>query len=85
MFPVTRYGAVGDGKTKNTVAFQKAFDACGSAGGGEVTVPAGTFPVYRVELSGLSQNLTYFVTTAAPFRIVKMAIAGTPVEFVLVK
>lgn len=55
------------------------------AGTESVTVPAGTFPVYRVELSGLSQNLTYFVTTAAPFRIVKMAIVGTPVEFVLVK
>ena len=50
-----------------------------------VTVPAGTFATYRVEMTGLEQALTYFVTTAEPFRIVKMTFAGAPVEFVLVK
>ena len=50
-----------------------------------VTVPAGTFPVYRVELTGQSQPMTLFVTTAAPYRIVKMTLAGTPVEFVLAR
>lgn len=50
-----------------------------------VTVPAGTFPVYRVELTGQSQPMTLFVTTAAPYRIVKMSMTGTPVEFVLVR
>ena len=50
-----------------------------------VTVPAGTFPVYRVELTGQSQPMTLFVTTAAPYHIVKMTLAGAPVEFVLVR
>lgn len=50
-----------------------------------VTVPAGTFPVYRVDLAGQAQPMTFFVTTAAPYRIVKMLMVGTPVEFVLVK
>ena len=57
----------------------------GVAGTESVTVPAGTFPVYRVELTGQDQPLTLFITTAAPYRIVKMAMTGTPVEFVLVK
>ena len=50
-----------------------------------VTVPAGTFPAYRVEQTGGMQPITMFVTTAAPYRIVKMAPSGAPVEFVLVK
>ena len=50
-----------------------------------VTVPAGTFPAYRVDLTGGEQPLTLFITTAEPYRIVKMAFTGAPVEFVLVK
>jgi hypothetical protein len=50
-----------------------------------VTVPAGTFQAYRVEQTGGTQSLTMWVTTAAPFRVVKLAIAGTPLEFVLAK
>ncbi|MXV14079.1 glycoside hydrolase family 28 protein [Pedobacter sp. HMF7056] len=42
-FPVTAYGAIGDGKTKNTEAFKKAIEACSKAGGGTVSVPPGTF------------------------------------------
>ena len=40
-FSVTTYGAIGDGKSKDTAAFQKALDACAAAGGGTVLVPAG--------------------------------------------
>lgn len=51
----------------------------------KVTVPAGTFDVYRAELTGGEQPITMYVTTAAPNRMVKMAIVGTPLEIVLVK
>ena len=42
-FPITQYGAVGDGHTVNTAAFAKAIAACEGAGGGSVIVPAGVF------------------------------------------
>ncbi|MFD2162144.1 glycoside hydrolase family 28 protein [Paradesertivirga mongoliensis] len=42
-FLITSYGAVGDGKTKNTEAFKKAIEACSKAGGGRVVVPTGTY------------------------------------------
>ena len=40
---VTQYGAVGDGKTLNTAAIQKAIDECSKQGGGKVLFPAGTW------------------------------------------
>jgi len=49
-FNVRTYGAVGDNKTKDTAAFQKALDACGTAGGGEVVVPAGNYLIGSIEL-----------------------------------
>jgi len=42
-FVLTDFGAVGDGRTLNTEAFQKAIAAVDKAGGGKLTVPAGTF------------------------------------------
>jgi exo-poly-alpha-galacturonosidase len=41
VFNVTTYGAVGDGKTLNTKAIQKAIDECSA--GGKVLIPSGTF------------------------------------------
>jgi polygalacturonase len=40
---VRDFGAKGDGVTKDTVAIQKALDACAAAGGGKVFVSDGTF------------------------------------------
>lgn len=37
------FGAVGDGKTKDTAAIQETLDRCSVLGGGEVLVPAGEF------------------------------------------
>ena len=37
------FGAVGDGKTLNTLAIQKTIDNCAQNGGGRVVVPKGTF------------------------------------------
>jgi polygalacturonase len=42
-FAVKDYGATGDGRADDTQALQAALDAAKAAGGGVVTVPAGTF------------------------------------------
>jgi polygalacturonase len=42
-FDVRAFGATGDGKTKDTAAFQKALDACAAAGGGTVFVSSGVY------------------------------------------
>ncbi|WP_114780678.1 glycoside hydrolase family 28 protein [Botryobacter ruber] len=42
-YPVTAYGAKGDGQTLNTKAIQKAIDKCAAKGGGVVVIPKGTF------------------------------------------
>ncbi|MFT4092318.1 MAG: glycosyl hydrolase family 28 protein [Niabella sp.] len=42
-FNIFKYHAIGDGKTLNTTAIQKAIDECARHGGGNVIVPAGTF------------------------------------------
>jgi exo-poly-alpha-galacturonosidase len=40
---ITKFGAVGDGKTLNTLAIQAAIDDCAKDGGGVVVVPEGKF------------------------------------------
>ena len=42
-FYVQDFGAVGDGKTLNTVAIQNTIDACYKAGGGRVIISDGTY------------------------------------------
>jgi polygalacturonase len=49
-FPVTEFGAAGDGTTKNTEAFAAAIAACHRRGGGHVVVPAGTFLTGAIHL-----------------------------------
>ena len=43
IYTITDFGAVGDGKTCNTDAIQKAINVCTSAGGGRVLIPAGKY------------------------------------------
>lgn len=50
-----------------------------------VTVPAGTFVAYKVAIDGAEQPLAFYVSTAAPRRLLKIAFVGAPVEIVLVK
>jgi polygalacturonase len=47
---VREFGAVGDGKTKDTGAIQQAIDRCAVLGGGEVVVPAGDYFTGAIEL-----------------------------------
>ncbi len=47
---VQAFDATGDGKTKDTAAFQKALDDCAIAGGGTVIVPAGNYLIGSIEL-----------------------------------
>ena len=45
LYNVRDFGAVGDGKTDDTRAFQAALDAAGQAGGGVVRAPRGTYRI----------------------------------------
>jgi polygalacturonase len=47
---VRTFGAVGDGTTKDTAAFQKALDICSAAKGGEVVMPVGNYLIGSIEL-----------------------------------
>jgi len=49
-FNVRSFGAVGDGTTKDTAAFQKALDACAAANGGTVVVPAGNYLIGSIQV-----------------------------------
>jgi polygalacturonase len=65
-FAVTDFGAVGDGRTDAHAAFAGAIEACASAGGGRVVVPAGIFfcngPIH------LKSNVNLHVSEGATIR-----------------
>ena len=48
-----------------------------------VTVPAGTFDCWRLEVTGGRQTLTFYLTKDSPWVVVKYAMAGAPVSFEL--
>ena len=57
-FPVREYGAVGDGKTFDTEAVQRAIDACAADGGGRVVLEKGVFLVKPIMLkSGVDLHI----------------------------
>ncbi len=62
IFPVTDYGAVGDGKTRDTTAIQKTIDACSAAGGGTVLVARGRFLTGPLKLAS---NLNFQIGEGA--------------------
>jgi len=67
-FSIKDYGAIGDGQTLNTRAFAKAIDACSSAGGGKVVVPAGLWLTGPIELKS---NVNLVVERGALIQMTK--------------
>ena len=55
------------------------------AGVENITVPAGTFPAYRLELSGLQLPVVMHVTRDLPRRLLRIEPVGAPLVFELVK
>ena len=64
-FDILKFGAVGDNKTDNTVAFAKAIAACNKAGGGRVVVPKGEFISGAIHLKS---NVNLHVSEGATIR-----------------
>ncbi len=62
VFDPRSYGAVGDGKTKDTAAVQRAIDACTAAGGGLVYLGPGTYLCGTVVLKS---NVTLYLEAGA--------------------
>jgi zinc protease len=55
------------------------------AGVENVTVPAGTFSAYKLEISGMQLPVVMHVSTDSPRRLLKVAPVGAPLVFQLVK
>ncbi len=55
------------------------------AGVQDVTVPAGTFSAFRVEVAGGQQPLVFYIGRDTPRRLLKIEIVGQPLVFELVK
>ncbi|UCG57698.1 MAG: glycoside hydrolase family 28 protein [Phycisphaerales bacterium] len=64
-FKITDYGAVGDGETDCTEAFEKAISAANKAGGGRVLVPAGSFLTGSIHLKS---NVNLHISKGAVVR-----------------
>jgi zinc protease len=53
------------------------------AGDSTVTVPAGTFDCWKVEMTGGQVPMSFYITKAAPYLIVRYELVGTPIAFEL--
>ncbi len=62
VFDVRRFGATGDGKTKDTASIQKAIDSAFKAGGGVVYLPPGTYLSGGIELK---TDVTFHIEAGA--------------------
>jgi polygalacturonase len=53
---ITKFGAIGDGKTLNSSFIQNAIDECSRSGGGKVIFPEGRFLSGTIILKDNSKN-----------------------------
>jgi polygalacturonase len=77
-FAITRFGAIGDGRTDCTEAFSKAIAACNCAGGGRVIVPEGEFLTGAIHLRS---NVNLYVTRNATIKFDRDPKKYLPVVF----
>lgn len=77
-FPVTDFGAVGDGTTDATHAIRAAIGACARAGGGHVVVPAGEYLTGAIHLKS---NVNLHIEEGATLRFIQDPGAYLPVVF----
>lgn len=83
IYNVTNFGAVADGKTSNTLAFEKAIKECAKNGGGKVLVPNGKYltgPIHlesNVNLHLEDQAEILFSTDAKEYPLVHTSWEGT--------
>jgi polygalacturonase len=77
-FPITDFGAVGDGLTDATGALKAAIEACHSSGGGRVIVPPGEFVTGPVRLLS---NVNLHVMAGATLRFSTDPARYLPVVF----
>ena len=77
-FPVTDFGAVGDGARDCTEAFQKAIAACNRAGGGRVVLPNG---IYLTGAIHLQSNVNLHISKGATLKFATDPKKYLPVVF----
>ncbi|MGA3287311.1 MAG: glycoside hydrolase family 28 protein [Bacteroidota bacterium] len=78
-FDITRFGAVGDGKTDCSKAFKKAINKCNTEGGGRVVVPKG---IYLTGAIHLKSNVNLYVSKEATIKFITDPKNYLPVVFV---
>ncbi|WP_246522478.1 glycoside hydrolase family 28 protein [Flavobacterium branchiicola] len=82
-YNINDFGAVADGKTMNTLAFEKAIQKCAANGGGKVVVPDGKYltgPIHlesNVNLHLEDQAEILFSTNSKDYPIVHTSFEGT--------
>jgi polygalacturonase len=83
VFNINDYGAIADGKTLNTLAFEKAIKACAANGGGKVLVPNGKYLTGPIQLESnvnlhLSDNAEIlFSTNSKDYPLIHTSFEGT--------
>ncbi|MCG1021852.1 glycoside hydrolase family 28 protein [Sutcliffiella horikoshii] len=61
-YDIREYGAIGDGKTSNTIAINQAIEECAAEGGGTVKIPAGIWLTGPIRLKS---NITLYLEDGA--------------------